>query len=1078
MIRNSGNITPAKIRRPHTGDILVRERLYTMLDRERRKPMLWIMGPAGSGKSTLASGWIEQRNLSSLWYQMDDGDVDPATFIYYLGLAAQQATPRKKRRLPLLTPEYAVGMSTFARRFFEELFCRLSPPYVLVFDNYQEIPSSSPVHDLLLKGLEVIPDGITMIMISRSEPPAQFTRLKANKKMGLIGWNAVRFTLGEVREAVDAARRGRCLQVDCPGPVALFEKSNGWAAGLQLMIEASEPQREIVRSSQSGVPFHHCIESLNWQEDVFSYFASEVMLQTDPAVADFLVSTSLLPFMTPAIAASLSGRADAQAILSRLSRRHYFTEWCPGEKALYRYHPLFREFLRKQAHEKFPAEVIAGLEKTAALHLEEEGFFDDALEMYLTAGEFEPAVPLIIRNAWGLLSQGRGTTVDNWLSLLPPDLVAANPALLQIAGLCRMTGNMADARAYLEKAFHLHLAKKDFAAAVQVCGLILETIIVEGSSYEVVDFWIDSLNDIVKKHHALLNGADAPVTGIVLFALAYRDLNHRSLPFWLEKAEAAVLKISDVAQALKLCNHLMAFHLFSGDYHSVTRIMTLIKSFKAKVAQAPVLSLLSLLLEAYHANYALGSAEQGIALARKGIELGRETGIVIYEFWFSYLIVAASVSSGDQSAAEEWLSVMMSQGQGASPVRRGDLHLLSGAVALGRGAWSEAARHFRLAVEAVQEAGVTYSTAFYRVQLCRAMFEMGREKEVRLELASIARMKWAYSHMIRYMGLLTQAYCDLKRGEREKARRQLRDAFSIAKSGGMLIAPFWNREQSALVCAEALDAGIEPEFVRTLIRTFRLDPPDAALASDAWPWPLKIYTFGRFEVLKNGEPLVIGGVVQKKPVELLKALIALGGRDVSEDIIADALWPDADGDTVRSTLKTALHRLRQSLGDDRFIRLKNNKLSLSEQHCWVDVMAFQHAANLSRQSPASGKNVALGKALQMYQGPFLPDDHHLGWSAAMRERTRRRFITLLDDAAGVSMAGGDFLQATVYYENAVDIDELDEDMYARLMKCYGILGRKDKIANCFSRCRLALGTAFNVEPSDALCGLYTRLMKE
>ena len=54
--------------------------------------------PPGAGKTTLASSYVDARELRHLWFQLDAGDADPATFFHYLGVAAGG-------RLPHLTAE-------------------------------------------------------------------------------------------------------------------------------------------------------------------------------------------------------------------------------------------------------------------------------------------------------------------------------------------------------------------------------------------------------------------------------------------------------------------------------------------------------------------------------------------------------------------------------------------------------------------------------------------------------------------------------------------------------------------------------------------------------------------------------------------------------------------------------------------------------------------------------------------------------------------------------------------------------------------------------------------------------------
>ncbi|MGA1875025.1 MAG: hypothetical protein ACMUIA_05420, partial [bacterium] len=98
-----------KITRPALSGALSRERLFHLLDQGRKKPVIWINAPAGSGKTVLLASYLEANRLSSLWYQLDEGDGDMASFFYYLGLAAQKISPEATQPLPLLTPEYCLG---------------------------------------------------------------------------------------------------------------------------------------------------------------------------------------------------------------------------------------------------------------------------------------------------------------------------------------------------------------------------------------------------------------------------------------------------------------------------------------------------------------------------------------------------------------------------------------------------------------------------------------------------------------------------------------------------------------------------------------------------------------------------------------------------------------------------------------------------------------------------------------------------------------------------------------------------------------------------------------------------------
>ena len=58
-----------------------------------------------------------------------------------------------------------------------------------------------------------------------------------------------------------------------------------------------------------------------------------------------------------------------------------------------------------------------------------------------------------------------------------------------------------------------------------------------------------------------------------------------------------------------------------------------------------------------------------------------------------------------------------------------------------------------------------------------------------------------------------------------------------------------------------------------------------------WPWAFRVTTLGRFSLLRHGEPVTFSGKAQRRPLELLRVLIAHGGREVTEERVTEALWP-------------------------------------------------------------------------------------------------------------------------------------------------------------------------------------------
>ncbi len=236
------SLSLAKLNPPRLPAIVERPRLYRLLDRACNRPVIWINAPPGFGKTTLVAGYLRARKIRSLWYQVDEGDRDLATFFHYLSLAAKQAVPRYRTPLPHLTPEYLQGLPTFTRRFFEDLYARLKPPAFLILDNYQEVPLDSLFHQTVALGIEALPERMSVILISRALPPPAFARLQAAQHIGFLDEEDLRLTKSEASAVVRLHTGLKKL----PRPVqvkVLHEKLQGWVAGLVLELEQANAVR-------------------------------------------------------------------------------------------------------------------------------------------------------------------------------------------------------------------------------------------------------------------------------------------------------------------------------------------------------------------------------------------------------------------------------------------------------------------------------------------------------------------------------------------------------------------------------------------------------------------------------------------------------------------------------------------------------------------------------------------------------------------------------------------------------------------------------------------------------------------
>jgi DNA-binding SARP family transcriptional activator len=216
---------------------------------------------------------------------------------------------------------------------------------------------------------------------------------------------------------------------------------------------------------------------------------------------------------------------------------------------------------------------------------------------------------------------------------------------------------------------------------------------------------------------------------------------------------------------------------------------------------------------------------------------------------------------------------------------------------------------------------------------------------------------------------------------------------------------------------------------------------------------------------------------QRKRLAMLKALIAFGGRAVTEEQLSEALWPDAEGGAAHQDFATTLHRLRKALDAENAIVLRNRQVSLDPQYCWVDTWAFEHwASQVEVAAELTDTEIALAdKTIALYRGPFLAQDGDEAWTLAPRERLRSKFLRLVDKLAQHFAQSGHWEQAKTHYQKGLEVDPLAEEFYRQLMSCYVALNRPAEALALYERCQQTLRTTLGIIPSRETRALFDQV---
>lgn len=406
---------------------IVRERLLDRLERAVQGRLTQLSAPAGFGKTTLLAQFLTDRTEPAAWLSLDDTDNDPAKFWRYFIHALSVAIPSlPERALPLLTAYPNVSRKTLLDMLLHEIEAYASGtgrPLLIVLDDYHAIHDED-IHDSLSYVVDYLPEGAHLLIASRGTAPLKVAKWRARGQSSEITGGELTFTADETRRFCENTAQLSLTpeQID-----RIMAWTEGWAAIVQI-LSVSLGDRDL--RTLDRLPG----EAMGGQDDIMAYLSEEVLAQLPDELRRFLLDTCVPDRFNTDICNALTGRADGGLVLDELRRRNLFLIPLDDTGTWYRYHHIFRDFLRRHLlrHDPERARLLA---RTAALRLDELGLQDEAMEQIIRSGNDELACELLQRHLFKALGRGEFATLLRWMQAISPAALPAELHLLRAFAL-------------------------------------------------------------------------------------------------------------------------------------------------------------------------------------------------------------------------------------------------------------------------------------------------------------------------------------------------------------------------------------------------------------------------------------------------------------------------------------------------------------------------------------------------------------------------------------------------------------------------------------------------------------------
>ena len=418
--------------------LVMRSELFERLSSAPAGGAALLCAPAGSGKTVLLRSWFESAGLQDrvAWVSVERGERDAQRF----WLAVVDALAEVIAAVGRVEPAPNFRGNAVVDQLLDDLDA-LEEPALLVIDDLHELRSADA-----LTWLEVflsrLPSMLRVVLATREDPRLGLHRLRLVGQLTELRGPDLRFSPQEADELLRAAG----ITLSTRGAALLYERTEGWAAGLRLaaisLTKHPDPERFVSEFSGS-------------ERTVSGYLVAEVLERQPADVRDLLLRTSVLERVSGPLADYLTGGSGSERILQDLEDSNAFVTSVDAGRAWFRYHHLFADLLQLELRRAAP-KIVRSLHRAAAEWHEQEGDTVDAIRHAQAAHDWPSSSRLLADNWFDLTLDGRIATVRELLDVFPGDLTATDAELaLVCTAVSLLDGRPEESAAYLALAQRL-----------------------------------------------------------------------------------------------------------------------------------------------------------------------------------------------------------------------------------------------------------------------------------------------------------------------------------------------------------------------------------------------------------------------------------------------------------------------------------------------------------------------------------------------------------------------------------------------------------------------------------------------
>jgi LuxR family maltose regulon positive regulatory protein len=1082
-MKESSFFLRTKLLPPRAGsELLERPRLIERLEANLSNPITLVAADAGSGKTTLVSDFVRRQNRPAVWYQLDHTDADPTVFLGYVTHGIRNIVGGFGDALFAYLSEAGEDAIRYPERaadlLLNEMLRSVEEPFLLVLDDYHHIGRETPVHRIVDRVIQYSSDLLHLLITTRDVPPLAMMRRRTQSAALVITRDDLLFTDDEVRSLF---RQTLSINLKDSEVADYRARTNGWITALQLVRQLAEQELH------SGIDIEQLdlVKVLKRSErDISDYFAEEVFMRESDEIKNLLLRLSLLESLDLETCGQLFPEMRCSALLPELAQKNVFlTVAGDARSEEYRFHPLFRDFLRRRLRAEIGRAAVAAERTRIAEHFLSQRLWESAISYLLDSENFDRAAEIIAETGAEWISAGAFSSLRSFTDRIPAasldkfprallyrsevlrlhgeaqnamamlrqaaerlhelgDRAGEAEALHSLASLKRREGNFPDAFSLLDNA--VKLAAEDSETFIKCANTRGLCLIIQGKWTEAEKYFRLALEAAEKqgnKRYARL------VTHNLALAPGFRGDFGEALR-WFKRIFRGGKSDKQLPQEAIGHLNVARLHLYRGEIDDteihLDQALELCQLYNMRALRGEI-------FEAYGNFYRekrdIKHAEEYYERALNAYE---EAEIDVSKKELNEERAAFYIICGDLGRARSLLEKQIEgSARHSNEIAVSTARLRLFQIDLVEGNTAHLVREVTKLLEFFKEQGQYYYEALASVLLAEAFFATGKIRQ------AVEPVKRALDLSARY------DYDYWLRGE---IRRNPR-IFGIEEIADRLPTDLKKELEAGPVdMVEIPSAGkrtmpLTDLTIRVLGHPEIFRDPDKPFAADAW--------------------------TTRRARDIFCYIATSKHRRAAKDVLIEAFWPGEDPATIEKNFHPTISHIRKALNSrqplkQNFLIFRDGAYQLNPELSYlIDVEDFERhiaAAEVAKREKVSQQfRKSLEAAYSLYRGEFMSGIYDQ-WAEERRAFYTEQFGRVVSALAKLSFAEKRWSGALKFANEVLKDDPFREDMHRLVMKALAAQSKPAAVKKHFQDLRSLLSGELGIEPTAETRRVYEELM--